>query len=178
MAVSPIPTDFDKYGNPTAFDIQQIIFVSEGDIVKDSVSGKVLSVLPRPARGFDVNPTPTIAKIKLIDEQEQPLGLSKMADALSIIINGVQPECDNNDDMEIRHRVSGNSVFLQYRAPEVGGVSKDFAVVSLLASEMEFDEHLGSRLCAVFDRKGDQSLDNLPPIKETASSRVETLVLT
>ncbi len=170
MAVYKEPTEHDKHGHPTAFDIKQIQYVTDGDVVKDANGEDKL--LPRPAIAgkFDKNPMLTIATVKYTDPEKQPIELERVAEAIETLMHDVQPQCDNTG-LEIRHNVSGNSLFLSYRDVETGGVSQEFAVVSLIASGFSFDEHFGSRLCAVFDKDGEKALEHIPDITKPSGQK-------
>jgi hypothetical protein len=97
-----------------------------------------------------------------------------VVEAIETLMHDAQPQCDDTG-LEIRHKVSGNSLFLSYRDPDVGGVSQEFAVVSLIASGFSFGEHFGSRLCAVFDVTGEEALKNIPAIKKPSGQRMPSL---
>jgi hypothetical protein len=178
MAVYKEPTEHDKHGHPTAFAIKQIQYVTDGDVKTDKTGAVVLDdnrkpvILPRPMiKGqFDRNQMLTIATVKYTDPEAQQIELEKVAEAVETLMNDVQPQCDNSG-FEIRHNVSGNSLFISYREPDSGGVSQEFAVVSLIASGLSFDKYFGARLCAVFDKDGEKALEHIQEMKRSSGQK-------
>ena len=179
MAFSYTAKAFDEYKNPIAFDIKQIQPVTDGN-VKTNENGKVVEdangnpiLLHRPviAGAFDANPVPTVAQVKYTDETNQPIELEEIAHAVTLLFSEIKPEhCDTG--MEIRSVISSDrNVSLYYRDPIRGGVSQEFASVTLILADHKFDDDFAPKLVSVFDVNGEEAMENLFETKRKVASK-------